>query len=258
MYSVYWPPAKWTRYSSLVRELVAAAVGVVDEGARHGARRVALVVEERDRDVVGVVLGAHPVGPRVPLGKAGGDLAGGVGVQHVGVPEGEVAALAVLVAGLLPQAEDGVLVAARPAEREGVVQRGVGPVAALLVLRGLHHGAAIGAVHVQAQRVQPQRDHHGGGPDADDAVLPLDRELRDLRQRVDADGVGGCLVEDPSPADLDPDDVLADEVDPHQLAVRPPEQPGRGLLDVVDPLEPAVVVRLDHRTVLLSGRWWAA
>ena len=91
------------------REVVVAAVAVVDERARHRARRVRVVVEERDRDVVRVELRARPVRARVAAGPAGGELRARVGVEHVGVPQREVAALAVVAAGLLAEPVDRVL-----------------------------------------------------------------------------------------------------------------------------------------------------
>ena len=123
----------------VVGELVLAAVAVVDEGRRHASPRVGLVVEERDRDVVGVELRAAVArgDPRAALPAVNSSVSNRA--QHVGVPQGEVAALAVVAAGLLPQAEDRVLLAAATPERERVVERGVGPVAALGVLRGLDH-----------------------------------------------------------------------------------------------------------------------
>src|SRR5258708_34785878 len=96
------------------------------------------VMEERDGDVVRVEFRARGIGPWIISRSSGGELARRDRVEHVGVPEREVAALAVVAAGLLPEAVYRVLPATTPAERERVVQRRVRPEASFRVRRGLH------------------------------------------------------------------------------------------------------------------------
>ena len=127
------------------------------------------------------------IGARIVGGLPGGELGRCVRVEHVGIPQREVAALAVVAAGLLSQAVDGILLTASTAERECVVQRRVGPVATVDVLRGLHHRAAVGAMHVETERIEPQRHDHCRGSQPDRAIIPLRAELDMLRQRVHAD-----------------------------------------------------------------------
>jgi hypothetical protein len=228
-------------------------VAVVDEGGRDGAVD-ALVVEEGDRDVVRVEVRAGHVGARVVRRPAGPELRRARRVEHVGVPQDERAAPTVPGSALLAQAVHRVADGAAPAHRPGVVERGVGPPASLLVLRGLDDGRAVGTVDVEPERVEPQGDDEPGGADADDAVLALDGQVDRQRQRVDVDGEGRGLVEDPAAADLQAHDVVADDVDAQRFAVQVREHAVPGLLDVADPLEADEAVVSEHARSLLGAR----
>ena len=204
------------------------------------------MVEERDADVERVELGRAPVAPRVVRRLPVGELPRLPRAEHVGVPQGEVAALAVVAAGLLAQPEDRVLLAARPAQREGVVQGGVRPVAALVVGGGLHYRSPVRPMHVDPERVQPQRDRAGAGADAHPVVVADHSEVRHLGQRIHAHRVRRGLVELPAAADLDPHHVIPDHVDPQPLPVQLGLHPGRRVVNGVDPFVADVVVGLDH------------
>ena len=118
---------------------------------------IGLVVEERDADVEGIELGAAWIPARIIGSLAGGELQRLGRAQYVGVPHGEVAALAVVPPGLLAQPEDRVLLAAAAPHREGVVQGRVRPVPTLGVLGGLDHRRSVAAVDVDPEWVQPER-----------------------------------------------------------------------------------------------------
>ena len=140
-------------------EVDVRAVAVVDERRTHRPRRQALVVEERDGQVVRVVLGARAVRARVGRVEAGGELQAEVRVEDVGVPVGEGAAAPVEPAGLLAQAEERVLLAAAAPEGEGVVQRRVRPRPARLVGGGLEDRRAVRPADVDPERVEPEGEH---------------------------------------------------------------------------------------------------
>ena len=206
-----------------IAEVVLGPVAVVDERGRHLAGRLAVVVEERDRHVVRVELDVIRVRARVVRRAPRDELRGRVVVEHVGVPERVVAALAIVRAALLAQAVERVLGAAAAADRERVVQRRVRD-------DRLDHGRAVGAVDVEAERVAREGERQPARADADGVRVLLDREVDGVLQRVDAHRERRPVLERAATADPDPHDVLAHDVDLQPFAVQPRLDPPLGLL----------------------------
>ena len=94
-----------------------------------------------------------------------------------------------------------------------------------VVLRGLDHRRAVGAMHVDPERFQPQRDGQRRGDHPHPFGSRSTRNSAGVAERVDADREGGGLVEDAAAADLDPDHIGADHVDPQLFAVQLGERP---------------------------------
>jgi hypothetical protein len=121
-----------------VREVVVPAVAVVDERRGHLPGGVALVVEERDRHVVRVELGAGAVRAGIRLRSPGGELTGRVWVENVNVPQREVPTPPILVPRLLAETVDRVLGRAPPTQGERIVKGRVAP-EVTVVVGGLDH-----------------------------------------------------------------------------------------------------------------------
>ena len=241
----------------VVAELVLPPVAVVDERAHRRTGLGVTLVEERDRHVVGVELGARHVGPGVGGIEAGPELRRRVLVEDVGVPHREVATAAVVVTALLAEAVDRVVAADPAPRRPRVVERRVGPVAPFRVGHRLEHHRPVGAVHVDAERVEPQRHdelvrHEPPGVLAG-LGMPRHRPVGRGCERVDAHGIRRLRVERPTAAQLEAHDVGAHRVDAEQLAVQPGEEPSFGLLDGVDALESEEVVGPHASTLSKTG-----
>ncbi len=196
-----------------------------------------MVVEERNRDVVWVELGAGAIGARILRPPACGELGRRDRVKDVQVPEREVAAPAIVAPGLLSEAVDGVFRAAAAADGERVVERRVAPVRAGGILRGLHDGAAIRAVDVQSERFQPQRHNERRAAQPNHALTALGLERDALRQGIDTYCERRLLVEDTAAADLHAHDVVAHEIHAQPLAMQCRDQPTVGFLNGTDALE---------------------
>ena len=217
-------------------ELVLAAVAVVDERADGGAGRRVALVEERDRHVVGVELGARHVGARVVRVEPRPELGRRVLVEDVGVPHREVAAAPVVVAALLAEAVDRVVATDPAARRPRVVERRVGPVAALRVRRRLDDDRPVGAVHVDAERVEPERHDELVGDEPPRALPPAPRArhatspARRGRPRSGRRTRHTSASRRTTPPRLSwsAHDVGAHRVDAQLLTVQPGEQPVRG------------------------------
>src|ERR1035437_2324400 len=109
-------------------------------------------------------------------------------------------------------------------------------------------------MHVEPERVRPERDDQVRGAQPHHAVGTLDCEIHVLAQRIDAHGKGWRLVKGPPAADLDANDVCPDDVDAQQFPVDLRRQPAVGGLDGARTFEPQEVLDV-HHVAPFDVRW---
>ncbi len=165
--------------------------------------------EKRDRNVIGVEVDAGAVALK---------LARRVRIEHVGVPQREIAPSPVETARFFAQAENCVFHAAFAPHHPFAVDGRVGPEIAVFILKRLENRAAIGAVGFEAKRSFANGERELRGCEAHFIFVFGEAKRGRIGFQSGADGESGRFVELSAATDFETHDVVSNHINAQQFA----------------------------------------